>query len=253
MLAKGSIALEGTETDDEHDSIEHTYDPLWLNARRLMDYLAEREMIVHELAKARIGQFALIRGKLAVFDLAMFREGWKQPAIRKAMLQEVGKNSEQQAQGDNTLSRNQREQAKRDHRAKQEQEQPAMDAGLELLKLMPHAIQASLKTDDWSVWSSLREAGLVNSAADLFLKHGVAIAGEWTMLGILDALPHDDIESAPNRMLDFFLEQRLAALSLGVIAGQALPSLAPMGQMLLGRPAQSYGMTPLLIFREVSG
>jgi hypothetical protein len=80
------------------------------------------------------------------------------------------------------------------------------------------------------------------------LKHGVAIAGLWNILGVLDALP-DEGENSQVYMTD----QLIAAISLGAIGAQIVGPLAPAVRLLLGRPGTAYGTTPLLIFREVSG
>jgi hypothetical protein len=80
----------------------------------------------------------------------------------------------------------------------------------------------------------------------LLLKHGVGIEGTWSMLGVLDALP---ISGFDEMKAD--LSQVTAAESLGAL-GLLLGKLGPAIRRMLGRPDGSYGITPLLIFREVS-
>jgi hypothetical protein len=58
----GGVAIDDTVTDEEHDAAERTYDPLWTNARRFLNFLTDREMIMRDLSKARIGQFVLASG-----------------------------------------------------------------------------------------------------------------------------------------------------------------------------------------------
>jgi hypothetical protein len=124
---------------------------------------------------------------------------------------------------------------------------PELDAGIELLKLSPHKVLATIRTAGKCVWSSLAENGLMVPASDLMLKHGIAISGLWSMVGVIDALP-DDIngESAHQTA------QADAAKSLG-FTGETIGGLAPAIRGMLGRPKDAFGMTPLLIFREVSG
>lgn len=234
LVAKGAVALDGTVVDEQRDAAERTYDPLLRNARTLMNYLAEREM-VHDLMNARIGQFVLATGQLAAFDLALLREAWKLPAVRKVILQEATKSN----QGKNAKER--------------EQERLSTDGAFEMLKIMPHAIQATIRGEGWSVWATLRETSLAISASDLLLKHGVGISGQWSMLGVLDAAPNSDVDGSNEQSMLYILDQLLGAASLGGIAGQAVGQLAPAVRMMLGRPADAFGMTPLLIFREVSG
>jgi hypothetical protein len=243
LVAKGAAALAGTVTDEERDAAERTYDPLWTNARTLRDYLTERGMIVREIEKARIGQFVQVTGELAAFDLGLLKQAWKLPAIKESVLTAAAKQSAAQL----PPPKNKAERAKARY-AKQELPE-GLEAGFELMSIMPHTIQASIRGQNWTVWASLREDSLVTSGSELLLKHGVGIAGTWNMLGILDALPHQgDVLTAT-----YVTEQILAGLSMGGLVSQVLGSLGPMARMMLGRPSDAFGMTPLLIFREVSG
>jgi len=140
---------------------------------------------------------------------------------------------------------NRKERAKVRYAQKPAVETSAAAMAFEILKIMPHTVQATIRGKDWTVWSSLREDSLVIPGSDLLLKHGVAVAGSWNMLGVLDAVPDEGEENTINQIL--------AAISLGAIGGQIVGQLAPAVRQLLGRPATAFGMTPLLIFREVSG
>jgi hypothetical protein len=79
---------------------------------------------------------------------------------------------------------------------------------------------------------------LTLSADDLLLKHGTSIAGTWNMLGILDALP----DGGEQEDLSFLADM--------------VKGLAQFSQQIrphFGRATDYFGMTPLLVFREVSG
>ena len=119
-----------------------------------------------------------------------------------------------------------------------------------MLATLPHAVQAAITErggpQDRVTWCSLRDENLIVPGSDLLLKHGVRIAGEWSMLGILDALPDAAVAGSPE------LAQMLSAFSLGSL-GAVIGPMAPAIRTMLGRPTDAYGMTPLLIFREVSG
>jgi hypothetical protein len=122
----------------------------------------------------------------------------------------------------------------------QAQQMNALKPILEVLKILPHGLQARLLTKDQKrIWCGLHDGSLVGSASDLMLKHGSTISGEWNMLGVLDAEPDSDANdqsAVPQDEVAFFLT-----------------SLAPFARTALGRPATAYGMTPLVIFREVTG
>jgi hypothetical protein len=242
-VMRGGVAIDGTVTDEERDTAERTYDPLWTNARTFLNFLADRDMINRELSKARIGQFVLATGALAAFDLGILKEAWKLPAVKDVVLKGASAQTPQDA-----IQGNRKERAKARYAQKASDTSETLMA-FEMLKIMPHTIQATIRGQDWTVWSSLREDSLVIPGSELLLKHGVGVAGTWSMLGVLDALPHEGEESTQVYIID----QLLAAVSLGAIGGQVVGQLAPGVRLLLGRPAAAYGMTPLLIFREVSG
>jgi hypothetical protein len=70
------------------------------------------------------------------------------------------------------------------------------------------------------------------------------------MVGILDALPDDvapSIETDPER----FVAHQTAALSLGSL-WEVIAAIAPVARVALGRPPASFGMTPLVVFREIA-
>jgi hypothetical protein len=201
-------------------------------------------MIIRDLGKARIGQFVLVTGSLAAFDLGILKEAWKLPAVKDIVTKEAAK------QNAITAPAGTREERRKQRYQEKPSLSPETDAAFELMKIMPHTVQATIRGHEgWVVWSSLREDSLVIAGSELLLKHGVGVAGEWNMLGILDALPNEG-ETSIN---EYILDQILAGVSLGALAGQVVGNLAPSVRMLLGRPTGAHGMTPLLIFREVAG
>ena len=104
--------------------------------------------------------------------------------------------------------------------------------------MLPHSIQAALRGEN-TVWCCLQNDGMTTPADDLLLKHGIAVRGEWSLLGILDAVPDSE---APADDLPPAAGDNVATL---------MRALAPFARQLLGRPPGHYGVTPLLIFREI--
>lgn len=100
-------------------------------------------------------------------------------------------------------------------------------------------------TDDYAVWATASEDSIVGAMPDLVLKHGAKVAGQWSMLGILDALPFEE-----DQMLSGMEIIRTGMTTDGI--AKAALGLAPAIRQMLGRPLLSYGMTPLLVFREVA-
>ena len=120
-----------------------------------------------------------------------------------------------------------------------------VDFIIDILSIMPHAIHARIIPPDnvLSSWEILEEQYIVGQASDLTLKHGVIVPGEWVMPGILDAFPGEHTN-----------EETINALAelAGSFIGEAATRLAPATRQALGRPAWAHGVTPLLIFREIS-
>lgn len=221
---RGTSAAEGSE---------RMYDPLWANARTFLDYMTERDMLASDLRSARIGQFVIASGSLMIMDLSRMKLAWEIPSIKK-LVRDGAK------QGPVAGNREQR----------RSQKQPTVnevDVLFELLKLFPHSIQARLLAPQDSIWCSLDENSMVSNASDLMIKHGTLIGGTWNIVGVLDAFPYD-----PDYLTEDGepLANVLATLATTPI-GQMTVQLAPIAQSLLGRPPLAYGVTPLMIFREI--
>jgi len=223
------------------------FDPQWLAPLSFLDQAGQKGMIVRELSEARIGQLVLASGRLAMFDLGVMRSAWEIPAIRDVIIQ--GAMDAQDATDALPLQGNHKDRQRQD-RERKANAAKEMSAGLEFIKLLPHAIQSSLRNGEAEIWASLRDDNLIVPASELLTKHGHVIAGDWNAVGILDALPDEvvpSVESDPEK----FIAHATAALALGAL-WQAITAITPIARFALGRPATSYGMTPLLIFREVA-
>ncbi len=238
---KGSalaVSGEGTYTttaaDEHRKDSQRVYDPLWANALTLLDYLSERDMIVRDITKAKIGQFALASGSLQVTDLGIVRKMLDLQTMRTAIGQGL--------QPAPTGNRHQR-------RAGKAPAAPPpmtdMTIGIEVLAIMPHSVQATVTGGEVKTWCTLKSECLTVQSSDLLLKHGVAIPGEWHVLGIADASPDDELEETPS-------SDDVAAGIVQSGFGAVVSALVPLTRMLLGRPQQCYGITPLMIFRVAS-
>ena len=69
LSASGGDSVSSTDSDQA----AKTYDPLWQNSLALLDYLTQRDLIHKDLKAAKLGQFALVTGRLIVMDVAMIR------------------------------------------------------------------------------------------------------------------------------------------------------------------------------------
>ncbi|WP_313666225.1 hypothetical protein [Shinella sp.] len=240
---------ETAETQSERLGTR-TYDPHWANALGFLDYLTERDLLYPDVKTARIGQIVRFSGSLSMFDLGLLRQMWSLPAVKKLIL------AGQKSVDTTSVSTGNRKERRQSTAlgAKKSEPQSESEAALELMAVLPHAVQAAVSDDDMSVWMTLKEENIAISPPDLFMKHGLTIAGEWTIVGILDATPDDeDYHPSDGGLSLNTMKQMAAGSKLGYLSFTMASHFAPIIRQLFGRPPESYGFTPLLLFREVSG
>ena len=181
-LGSAETSVERGPGEAGSETSERAYDPLWTNARTLLDYLGERDMIRRDIWGARIGQFVLAKGNLLVLDLAMLKSARERPNIQRAVMA----GSSQPVQPNRAGRRRQQAQG-------QARGMPSeAEMVIEMLSIFPHSVQAHLIGENFRAWCSLGEDSLVGLSSDLVLKHGSFVPGEWAVLGILDAFPRSD-------------------------------------------------------------
>lgn len=213
------------------------FDPYWANALEFLDVLDGRGMIRRELSSATLGQVVLVSGNLTILDLAMLKNAWGLKSVQAfARAGQAAQPSGNRQQRHNKTAQTQITEA---------------DLMLELMTVLPHSINASLFNDNQeTVWASLRDEYMVTPASDLALAHGMYLPGDWSMLGILTACP--DFGSIEHQTNLAAIGNDLEAGLVKSVVGQIAQTLAPIIRTISGRPSNSYAITPLLIFREIS-
>ncbi len=237
-----SATYEGQSSTRGGEGSKRTYDPLWANARELLALLADR--LVRDLRQARMGQFVIATGSLSVLDLSLFKQIWSLETVRRSAMEEVGGVS-------STQNRAERRRAGKANQHRHGDADTNIDDLLKFIGAMPHLTQAVLSTsDNDQIWTTLREGSLIGSSSDLVLKHGMAVRGSWTIVGVLDATP----EILPDGEVDEEVVQGQVTASQAMPGpfGDVMRELAIPLRQALGRPFTHYGVTPLMIFREVS-
>ena len=234
LVAKGTIGRDTQTTDETFDSAERTYDPFWSNALTLIRFLEAREILRRDVTTARIGQFVQVSGKLLMIDLSIMKQLWPKTAIRKAL----------SAGATQTSAQNRHE--RRAQNAQKSDKQDNTEAILSIVEAFPHTIQGNISFGGGGVWFNLKPECMVTEPADLLLKHGIEISGEWSAVGILDALPNDESDGDPLlQMLNRFGD-------VGGTLGGHLRQMLELARQTMGRSKTAYGLTPLVIFRKVS-
>jgi hypothetical protein len=219
------------------EEVLRVYDPTWANARSLLDLLDEKRLISRDVSCAGIGQIVLAKGQLSVLDLGVVGKLWDTPSVQY-LVRQGGEASDVGA------SRQVRRQAARGKGKKEEASSPPteIDLLLDMMRNLPHGLQGNLYGEQ-RVWFNVSEQGLSVAPSDLATKYGNFIPGEWSVLGILDAHPDDEVSLAP-------VAPQMGPATDDLVATVA-KSIMPIVRTTLGRPADAYGITPLLIFREV--
>jgi hypothetical protein len=229
-VASGGRDSEREYQKDVDQSAARTYDPLWANALALLDHLQQRAMLTSNVHVANVGQFVLATGPLKVLNVKLLESIW-------------GTSAASQMNALNTA-------------ALSAQEQVNNLLGLEIIQRMPHMIQAQLLAQQEPAslsWMALDEDNLIVPASTLMMKYGPWIGGDWSVLAIKDA----ELDNGP------VIDAELGGLMGGdwEAAADARSStpfallaemIAPIARRMMGRPAGFYGLTPVLIFREVN-
>ena len=238
LIGGGTVGLQRTPKESGAETLERVYDPFWANARELLDGLEANGLIGRDLINARIGSVVLVSGTMTILDLGMVQALWALPSIQRAV------HAGAQDEADVPANR----QGRRANARNQPPPVPINNDAqtlLEVLPTLPHSVNVTIASEDGTTWGGLKEEYFVGTGSDLVLKHGLTIPGEWHMLGVLDAQP--DLGSVEDADGD-----DPAYILFNSVVGQIAKLLSPIIRVMLGRPPTSFGVTPLLIFRDVS-
>jgi hypothetical protein len=93
-----------------------------------------------------------------------------------------------------------------------------------------------------TIWYPLNDDFLVGSIGDLILKHSTNVSGEWHIIGVVDAVPDEFVPLS----MEAFLAMPIQSLE------QFVEGLARVSRTILGRPSAAYGVTPIVIFRQIA-
>ena len=232
-LSVAVAGIAGTAEDsaggENYQSADKTFDPLWANALELLDQLSRRNLLVRNMHHAGLGQFVLVSGDLKVVDTALLKSAWNSPLLVAKMTTPT-----------------------------EEVDAETNEFSLQLIQNLPHNPQAYFYAYDehgefvGGSWMTLDPGNMIVPAADLTLKYGYSL-GYWSMLGIKDAAVDDGPQQDPE-LMELMADgwQKAAAARHSTPMALLAELFTPMARAAMGRPSPYYGMTPILIFREVS-
>lgn len=224
----GVPTVTGGKMGNDHTvntSSEHLYDGIPTMPREMINRLDELGFIHKELNDEMLGNLVLLEGRLGVTDVGVVRE-LVEPALNFYIKDLMKKNTKETRELAKTLKDNSKE-------------------AITMVKGVPFGLEAKLlhhtgKHDEETgialcneVWMTLNRQELLGTPTDLNFKHSEFLAGNWYVLGVLDALPFDSFtfNTDPNEFRD------------GVL------TIIKMMREFAGRPQTAYGITPIAIFR----
>ncbi len=207
-------------------SSEHLYDGLPTMPREMINRLDELGFIHRDLNVDMLGNLVLLKGRLGIVDIGVAKE-----LINPALNFHI-----KDLQKDNKTKK-----------LAQELKSNQKDM-VDFFSALPFSLEATLLVNDGNVdeetgipyanevWMTLNRDEMVGSPHDLNFKHGQYLAGQWYVLGILDALPFDG----------FTFNTTESELREGI------GTLIKLMKEMVGRPETSFGITPIAIFRVLT-
>jgi hypothetical protein len=216
--------IEGKE--GEQTSLQKHYDTQWVAPLSFLDKAGQRGMIARGLKNAALGKLVLTSGALHIVNMRAFERVWDVvSAAPNAPAPPLGNRQQRRATGN------------------QPPPNPG-NTGLKVLGSLEQPVFMVAQADEANLWSTLDPDSLIGGSSDLNLKHGERIAGDWHVVSIVDCYPDSQIPTDHTISRSCGTEGN----DFGV---QALNIWHELG-LVLGRPPQCFGVTPLLIMRVVT-
>jgi len=231
-----SVVAKAEGMSDTTTALAKHFDTQWVAPLLFLDRSNQRGMIKRELSSANLGQIVLSSGKIDFYDPTAMKDSLAIASIKK-LIQDGALNS--QIGNHNSLPAP----------LKKKKDKEFIDnfnLAFDMLKILPHSKQLTIRGEVNTVWCSLNSDCLIGTSSDLMLKYGANIPGCWHVVGILDAKPESGFEADEQQEGSTYSSDS----GEGVMA-QFYTAIAPLARTVLGRPNSAYGVTPLLIFREV--
>lgn len=196
---------------------ERLYDAIPTMPREMINKLDELGFIERELSEKTAGQLVLLQGKLSITDIG---------SLRDLIEPTLNIDARERAKSENSSSK---------QKAVLKQIQEEYKLVVDIIKVIPYALEATLHIADDTVWMTLNRDEMVGNPHDINLKHGNMLYGDYYVLGVLDAIPHD--------------EQEIASVENELKNG--VKTFVNELKTMIGRNPESYGITPIAIFRVI--
>jgi hypothetical protein len=234
-LQANLAVVKGSMKSGQETSLQKHYDAQWAAPLTFLEEIQDRGMLKADISSAQIGDLLILPGTLNLVDLQIFARAFETMAGTTPS----ASTSAQAGQG----NRSQRRAAASVNRKQSAVVNQEDSNGFKLLAALDQPLLMLFQTDAERFWSAIDRTFVVGGSAHLHLKYGPTIRGEWDMIGILDCLPSPIID-------DGAAIGRFCGGAENSFADAALEMLREL-RILMGRPEDCYGITPLILMREI--
>lgn len=222
-MLKAGLPVFGGSMQQENlaeEALELQVDPAFQRPQQTLDALYEAGYIADGMDQCHLGGLALVEGLISVTDTRLMKEVW--PFLGDMVAQKAAENIESPKEKQKVLT--------------------AAKKGFEqlvpIISKMPHSLQGSIATMSGFGWFTLKPDSLLVNSDDLIFKHGTDLSGMWKMLLLLDAYPDGQLAVDHGSFFNSEIEVSMRQMMAGV-------------RTAFGRPADRYGVTPVMIFRTI--
>ncbi|MHB5767173.1 DUF6414 family protein [Klebsiella pneumoniae] len=212
------------------EAINHTqekqFDATWSLPINLLDQLNQAGMIRNGLNGEQLGNTVAVQGNMRIFDISMLQKSIP------FMIKLYG-NQQQKSPQKNQKKTNDPDNI---------EVAPGITLGMvsELLNIVPNTLQVDfIDKNGNTIWMTINREYLTINPDDMFLKYGGRIPGDWFVVGLIDALPEVHQNNHPLHFPVHPVKDGIAQMLNAIKA-------------LAGRGEDSYGITPLVIFRKMN-
>lgn len=206
--------------------LRQEYDPLWMNSKRLVDTVSERSTA--DPLAYNYGSLVTLRGTLICLDQSFLNDLLKSDAVLDSISQGIESESPNRSAKVQKKERNDLAKTIRD-----------------FLQTLPLGIVFILFSGKNAFWFNVKREYLTLQALDIPLKFPVAVGGEWHVTGLIDALPQDHANVLTA--LEGMGQKLVFPQAFSILTQLVVPLVG-----LFGRPADAYGLSPVVIHREIS-
>ena len=226
-LAFGLASGSAKGASDWRKEIRLAYDPLWMNSTKLVDLVQDtnKDSISGDFS---YGELVTLSGQLLCMDQALFSNLLRSPSIVNQIAGGL-----------------KGEDSQRSSKVQAKERKDIAEIIREFINSLPLGVVFTLFDGKNAFWFNVKREYLQLQALDIPMKFPIQIGGTWHVTGIIDALPQDHAKFAQE--MEQYGDKLVFSQAFSIITQMVVPVVG-----LFGRPADAYGLSPVIIHREVS-